>query len=67
MFFSGLVMKRGAGVKLVVISPIGVRLKYAIYLHFDMSNNVAKYEALVNGLRMASKLKIRRLDIRGDS
>ena len=28
---------------------------------------MAEYEALVNGLRIATKLGIRRLDIRGDS
>ena len=34
---------------------------------FPSSNNVAEYEALVNGLRIATKLGIRRLDVRGDS
>jgi hypothetical protein len=36
-------------------------------LHFPASNNVAKYEALVNGLRIAIELGVRRLDARGDS
>jgi ribonuclease HI len=36
-------------------------------LHFSASNNVAEYEALVNGLRIAIELGIRRLDARGDS
>jgi hypothetical protein len=31
------------------------------------SNNVAEYEALVNGLRIAIELGVRRLDARGDS
>jgi hypothetical protein len=36
-------------------------------LHFPASNNVAKYEALVNGLRIAIELGVRRLDACGDS
>jgi ribonuclease HI len=36
-------------------------------LHFPASNNVAEYEPLVNGLRIAIELGVRRLDARGDS
>jgi hypothetical protein len=36
-------------------------------LHFLASNNVAEYEALVNGLRIAIELGVRCLDARGDS
>jgi hypothetical protein len=38
-----------------------------IRLHFPASNNVAEYEALVNGLRIAVELGVRRLDARSDS
>ena len=34
---------------------------------FPASNNVAKYEALINGLRIAIELGIRWLNVRGDS
>jgi ribonuclease HI len=34
---------------------------------FSGVNNVAEYEALVNGLRIAVELGVRRLDARGDS
>jgi ribonuclease HI len=47
--------------------PLGVRMEYMVRLHFPASNNVAEYEALINGLRIAVKLRIRRLEIRGDS
>jgi hypothetical protein len=36
-------------------------------LHFLASNNMAEYEALVNGLCIAIELGVRRLDARGDS
>jgi hypothetical protein len=34
---------------------------------FPASNNVAEYEALVNGLRIAIELGVRHLNVRGDS
>ena len=67
MYFDGSVMRGGAVVGLVFVSPMGVRMSYTIRLHFTTSNNVAEYEALINGLRIAVELGIRRLEIRGDS
>jgi ribonuclease HI/transposase InsO family protein len=67
MFFDGSLMKTGAGAGLLFISPLGKHLRYVMRLHFPASNNVAEYEALVNGLRIAIELGVRRLDARGDS
>ena len=67
MYFDGSQMKRGIGAGLVFISPLGVRMRYMVHLHFPSSNNVAEYEALINGLHIAIELGIRRLDIRGNS
>jgi ribonuclease HI len=60
-------MKTGAGAGLLFISPLGKHLRYVLRLHFPASNNVAEYEALVNGLRITIELGVRRLDARGDS
>jgi ribonuclease HI len=38
-----------------------------VRIHFPASNNVAKYEALINGLRIAVVLGILWLDVLGDS
>jgi hypothetical protein len=67
MFFDGSLMKTGAGAGLLFVSPLGKHLRYVLCLHLPASNNVAEYEALVNGLRIAIELGIRRLDARGDS
>jgi len=67
MYFDGSLMKTGAGVGLLFISPLGVHMRYVIRIHFAASNNVAEYEALVNGLKIAIELGVRRLDVRGDS
>ena len=42
-------------------------MRYTIRIHFLVSNNVAEYEALINGLHIAIELGIRWLDVRGDS
>ena len=67
MYFDGSLMKKGAGMGLVFVSPLRVRMRYLVRLHFPSSNNVAEYEALVNGQRITIMLGIQRLDIWGDS
>jgi len=42
-------------------------MRYVIRLHFPTSNNMAEYEALLSGLRIAIELGVKRLDVRGDS
>jgi len=67
MYFNGSLMKKGAGVGLVFMSFLEVRMRYMVRLHFPSSNNVAEYEALINGICIAIELGIRCLDVRGDS
>jgi ribonuclease HI len=67
MYFDGSLMKIGAGAGLLFISPLGKHVRYVLRLHFPASNNVAEYEALVNGLRISVELGVRCLDARGDS
>ena len=59
MYFDGSLMKKGAGVGLVFVLPLGVRMRYMVRIHFPSSNNVADYEVLINGLRIAIELGIR--------
>ena len=67
MYFDRSLMKKGVGLGLVFVSPLRVRMRYMVYLHFPSSNSIAEYEVLINGLRIAIELGIRRLDVRGDS
>ena len=50
MYFDGSLMKKGTDAGLVFISPLKVCMRYMVRLHFPSSNNVAEYEALINGL-----------------
>ena len=42
MYFDGSLIKKGAGVRLVFVSPLGVCMRYMVQLHFPSSNNVAE-------------------------
>jgi hypothetical protein len=43
MYFDGSLMKKGAGVGLVFVSPLGVCMRYMVHIHFPASNNVAAW------------------------
>jgi ribonuclease HI len=66
LYFDGSVMKTGAVAGLLFISPLGEHMRYAVRLHFPASNNMAEYEALLCGLRIAIETGIKHLDVRGD-
>nr|ABB47058.1 retrotransposon protein, putative, Ty3-gypsy subclass [Oryza sativa Japonica Group] len=59
--FDGSKRLSGTGAGVVLISPTGERLSYVLWIHFSASHNVAEYEALLHGLRIAVSLGIRRL------
>ena len=67
MHFDGSKMRTGLGAGVVLTSPKGDKLKYVLQIHFAASNNVAEYEALIHGLRLAKELGIRRILCYGDS
>ena len=60
-------MRTGLGARVVLTSPKGDKLKYTLQIHFAASNNVAEYEALIHGLRLAKELGIRRILCYGNS
>jgi ribonuclease HI len=59
MYFDGSYTLKGAGAGVVLISPEGDMLKYAIQIEFPATDNTAEYEGLVTGLRLATELGIR--------
>jgi ribonuclease HI len=67
MNFDGSKMLRGLGAGVVLTSPKGDKLQYVLQMHFRASNNVAEYEALVHGLKLAKEIGIRRILCVGDS
>jgi ribonuclease HI len=67
LYFDGSVMKTGAGAGLLFVSPLGEHMRYTVRLHFPASNNMAEYEAVLCGLKIAIETGIKCLDVRGDS
>ena len=61
MNFDGSLTLQGAGAGVVLTSPNGHTLKYAVQLGFWAMNNMAEYEGLLYGLRAAVGLGVRHL------
>ena len=67
MNVDGAVNQDGAGAGIVLTTPEGRKLKSAIHLAFPATNNDAKYEALIAGLRLAKELRVLKMTVRSDS
>ena len=59
--------KGGFGAGLILVSPEGHRMHYALRFRFKASNNEAEYEVLITGLNLAKEMKIESLEICSDS
>nr|GEX71648.1 reverse transcriptase domain-containing protein [Tanacetum cinerariifolium] len=57
----------GSGIGLMLIDPEGKECTYALHFEFKTTNNKAKYEALLAGLRIAQEMEIVNLAIFVDS
>ena len=67
LHFDGSKMYGGLGAGVVITSPKGDRLEYVLQIHFRASNNVAEYEALVHGIKVAKEIGIKRIICFSDS
>ena len=67
MHFDDSKLRNGLGAGIVLTSPKRDQLKYVLQIHFAASNNVAEYEALVHGLKVAKEIGIRQILCYGDS
>ncbi|GKE15548.1 reverse transcriptase domain-containing protein [Tanacetum coccineum] len=53
----------GSGARLILTSPEGTKFTYALRFQFTASNNEAKYEALIAGLRIAAQMGVRNVHV----
>jgi ribonuclease HI len=68
MYLDGSKRIQEAGARVVLISPQGDKLKYVLRMSSPQaSNNEAKYEALLHGMKMAKACGASQLKIFGDS
>ncbi|KAL8134606.1 hypothetical protein AgCh_009579 [Apium graveolens] len=67
LYFDGASKTNSSGAGLVLQSPDGFLIEYAIKLDFPTTNNEAEYEALIAGLGLAGTLRVKNLKVYGDS
>ena len=60
-------MLYAGGIRVILKSPEGDKLKYAARLQYQTTNNEAKYEALLKGLKLAKSLGAESVIVHGDS
>ncbi|XP_050900819.1 uncharacterized protein LOC127107567 [Lathyrus oleraceus] len=58
---------RGHGIGVVITSPTGFELPFTARLCFDCTNNMAEYESCIYSLEAAIDLRIKILEVYGDS
>ena len=58
---------QGSGEGLILTSPKGIDIEYALRFGFHTSNNEAEYEAVIAGLNLAHSLEVDQLDVCSDS
>ncbi|GAV76911.1 RVT_3 domain-containing protein [Cephalotus follicularis] len=57
----------GSGVRLVLTSPDGWTLEYALRFKFKATNNEAEWEALIAGLTIVKHLEVQKIEVSSDS
>jgi ribonuclease HI len=57
----------GTGASTVLVTPSGLRTKYAARLEFRATNNIEEYEGIILGLNKAKALGAKTLLIKTDS
>ena len=67
MVFDGASNSLGNGIGVVIISPEGCHTPFISRLCLDCTNNMAEYEACILCLKAAIDLRIKHLNVFGDS
>ncbi|GLJ30929.1 hypothetical protein SUGI_0616100 [Cryptomeria japonica] len=67
LYFDGSHTKFGSGAGILFVTPQGDAIPKSYRITFQCTNNIAEYEALVTGLRVAIHWNISHLQVYGDS
>ena len=63
----GAANSQGSGAGLILTSPEGIDIEYALRFGFQASNNEAKYEAVITGLNLAHSMEVDHVKVCNDS
>jgi len=67
LYFDGSYTQHGSGAGILFVTPQGDCIPKSYRIAFPCTNNIAEYEALITGLRMAVQWAIKQLRVFGDS
>ncbi|XP_058768442.1 uncharacterized protein LOC131642186 [Vicia villosa] len=67
LIFDGAVNAYGRGIGEIIVMPLGSHIPFTARLMFGCTSNIAEYEACIMGLEEAIDLRIKILDVYGDS
>ena len=67
LFVDGAANAQGSGTELILTSPEGIDIEYALRFGFQASNNEAEYEAVIAGLNLAHSMEVDQLEVCSDS
>ena len=67
LFIDGVANDQGSGVGLILTSPEGIDIEYALRFGFQTSNNEAEYEVVIAGLNLAHSMEVDQLEVCSDS
>lgn len=67
LFVDGVSGSMGSGAGILLKGPEGLKVGYALQFDSSISNNMAEYEALLNGLQIAIEVGVTDLRINSDS
>ena len=58
---------QGRGAGLILTSPDGIDVEYALRFGFQASNNEAEYEVVISGLNLTHSMEADQLEVSSDS
>ena len=59
----GAANSQGSGSRLILTSPEGIDIEYALRFGFQASNNEAEYEVVIAGLNLAHSMEVDQLEV----
>ena len=67
LYIDGASGSQSSGAGIILIGPNKIRIKYAVKLKYNATNNAAEYEALITGLKLAIEVRTENLKVYSDS
>ena len=67
LYIDGASGSQGYGANIILVGPSKIRIRYAVKLQYNATNNAAEYEALLTGLKLSIKVRAEHLKVYFDS